>query len=563
MKLVTWPGPVPAVMLRIVRPTTQWARVRAFYQEGVGLVELDWFKDHQGYEGVMLGLPGMEHHLEIVRLDGGEPNPCPNKDNLLVFYFRDLEAIASIASRLTAMGYPPQPALNPYWNEHGAPCFYDPDGWGVVLCPYDVYDDDKPRDEKAGKEKVNREKAGDARGGSAAGNAIGGSAAGNAMDAGEATRAVHAGESSRSPSFPIFQAASVDGRYIRASNPTVEALEEKIRLLEGGGGEAMTIATASGMAAVSQTLLGLLRAGDRMIVHDRVFVGVQTLLDDFVSELGIEVARVDLTRPEELAAALSRPARLVYFETVVNPTLEVLPAPEIIAAAHAHGAWAIVDNTALTPCLFRPLEHGADAVVHSATKYLSGHGDALGGAVTCASRALGEKVHKARRILGGHLSPHSAFLIMRGLKTLPMRIDRHCRNAGEVAEFLARHPAVRQVWYPGLPATAENQVASAFLSRFGGLISFEPQEPFSWDRFTGGLRLCRPWMSFGDPGSLVQYHQRRVRLSVGIEDAGDIERDLGQALAGAGAGAPVVPGGKNAAPCSPGTAGAVGANSAN
>jgi cystathionine beta-lyase/cystathionine gamma-synthase len=151
--------------------------------------------------------------------------------------------------------------------------------------------------------------------------------------------------------------------------------------------------------------------------------------------------------------------------------------------------------------------------------------------VSFRDREAGERVHKARRLLGGLLSPHSAFLAMRGIKTLPLRIERHSQSAARVAGFLAGHPAVARTWYPGLAGSAEHRVASTFLRAFGGVVSFRPAEGFDWERFTGRLRLCRPWMSFGDATTLVQYHHGRVRLSVGLEEVDDVVRDLDQALA--------------------------------
>jgi methionine-gamma-lyase len=340
------------------------------------------------------------------------------------------------------------------------------------------------------------------------------------------TRLIHAGESPVASAFPIYQANTVDGIYVRMKNPTVEALEEKMRRVEGG---AVSVAMASGMAAVSHTLFGLLKFADRIVAHRSLFIGVQTLLNDFVSRLGIEVVQSDLNSPDQLSQALERPCRLIYFETIGNPGLEVVDAPAVIAAARKRGIMVVVDNTMLTPCLFRPLECGADVVIHSATKYLSGHGDALAGFVTCQDAATGEKVRTARRILGGLLSPVNAFLVMRGMKTLPLRMERHCRNAQLVAEFLERHPRVRTVLYPGLPSAPGHLKAKSFLKGFGGVVSFEPREPFDWKRFSANLKLCRVGMSFGEIGTRVQ-REGPVRVSVGLEDAGEIIRDLERAL---------------------------------
>ncbi len=344
------------------------------------------------------------------------------------------------------------------------------------------------------------------------------------------TQVIHAGESASASAFPIYQANTVDGIYIRMRNPTVEALEEKMRALEGG---AITVAMASGMAAVSQTLLGLLQAGSRIVVHKSIFIGVQTLLSDFVANLSIDVAQIDLNEPHELARAIEKPTQIIYFETFSNPALEVVDVAAVVAAAKKCGARVVVDNTILTPYLYRPLEHGADVVIHSATKYLSGHGDVLAGMATFREEAAGKAVHKSRRILGGLLSPISAFMVMRGMKTLPLRVARHCENAQRVAEFLETQPLVRRVNYPGLPSNLGHARAKKLVNRFGGLVSFEPQGAFDWDGFKRGLKVCQTSMSFGDATTRMQ-KEGPIRVSVGLEDSADIIRDLERAFAACG-----------------------------
>jgi methionine-gamma-lyase len=341
-------------------------------------------------------------------------------------------------------------------------------------------------------------------------------------DAALATQIIHCGESESASAFPIFQANTVDGTYIRMRNPTTEALEEKMRQLEGG---ALSLATASGMAAVSQTLLAILRAGSRIIVHQSIFIGVQTLLSDFIARLGIEVVQIDLNSADALAEATQRPADAIYFETLSNPKLEVVNPSFAVAAARKCGARVIVDNTILTPVICRPLQHGADVVIHSATKYLAGHGDVLAGIATFRDVELAKQVHKSRRILGGVLSPLSAYLVMRGMKTLPLRVAKHCENAQRVAAFLETQPLVQRVHYPGLPSSPYHAAAKSFLDRFGGLVSFDPRDDFDWDGFRNGLGLCRTSMSFGDPATRMQ-KEGPIRISVGLEDADDILADL-------------------------------------
>lgn len=343
------------------------------------------------------------------------------------------------------------------------------------------------------------------------------------------TRVVHEGESAHASAFPIYQANAVEDHYARHTNPTLEALEAKFRALEGG---AVTVATATGMAAVSQTLLTLLETGDRLVVHRNIFVGVRTLLADYFPGLGIRVDAVDMRDPDRLAAALEEPAAAVYFETLSNPHLDVIDAPAAIRVARRAGVPVVVDNTLLTPCLFRPLEHGADVVIHSASKYIGGHGDAVGGLVTTRDADLGESIRKARRLFGGILSPAVAFLLARGLKTLPMRIERQCAGALEVAGFLAGHPKVEEVRFPGLSSSPEHRRAVSFLRAFGALMSFRLPGAEETERFKRALRLARVRYSFGEPATLVltQNWTDLVRLSVGLEDPEEIVADLSAAL---------------------------------
>jgi cystathionine beta-lyase/cystathionine gamma-synthase len=344
------------------------------------------------------------------------------------------------------------------------------------------------------------------------------------------TRAIHAGEDPAASAFPIYTANSVGDRYSRHANPTIEALEAKFRELEGG---AATVACASGMAAISQVLLSLLKSGDRLVVHRHVFVGVRTLLADFLPNLGIRVAATDMRDLDQLSRSLEEPAAAVYFETLSNPHLDVIDAPRALGVARRAGVRTIVDNTLLSPYLFRPLAHGADVVVHSASKYIGGHGDAIGGLVTTRDEALGEQLRKARRILGGILSPMNAYLLLRGLRTLPMRMERHCANAARVAEFLAADPRVREVRYPGLRSSPDHQRASSFLRGFGGLISFRLAGEEETRRFKQALTLGKVRFSFGELATilLTQDWTDLIRLAVGLEDPEDVIADLAQALA--------------------------------
>ena len=342
------------------------------------------------------------------------------------------------------------------------------------------------------------------------------------------TRSIHAGEAENTSATPIYQAATVDGAYLRGSNPTFTAFEEKMCALEGGG---RSIATACGMASVTQAVMTLISAGSRIVSHQTTYAWTRRFMSEELPRLGFDVEIIDMRVPSQLDAALEKPADVVYFEPLANPTLDIIDTPTVIRKAHAAGAKVVIDNTFLSPHLFRPMDHGADVVLHSATKYLCGHGDALAGIITTRDPDLGEEIVRTRNTYGGILSPLNAFLLLRGIKTLSIRMDRHVENAKAVAAFLEIHPRIRRTWYPGLPSTPGHEVARSQWTGYGGMVSFEISEG-TIDRFLDRVRLCRPWVSLGDVGSLVTGDRegQRVRMSVGLEDTDDIIRDLEQAL---------------------------------
>lgn len=347
------------------------------------------------------------------------------------------------------------------------------------------------------------------------------------------TNTIHAGESKTSSSTPIYLGATTDARYLRMGNPTLDAFEEKVRALEGG---ATAVSTASGMAAVSQTLLALLRPGDRLLLHKTVYYWTTELTHNLLPQFNIEVDVVDMTDLAGLEAALQQKTAVVYFEPLTNPTAQVLDAAAIIQLAHAAGATAVLDNTFLSPYLLNPLALGADIVLHSATKYLCGHGDALAGVVVTKEAEMGERIHISRSSLGGILSPPNAYLLLRGIKTLPMRMDRHCQNGQVVAEFLHAHPHVGQVQYPGLPTAQGHAIAKAQWRGFGSMLNFEIPDPGRHQRFFERIDIFKPWVSLGDVGSLAVGGEHfggetAVRMSVGVEDPADLLADLEQALA--------------------------------
>ena len=314
--------------------------------------------------------------------------------------------------------------------------------------------------------------------------------------------------------------------YGRTRNPTQALLEERLASLEGA--EAGVV-TASGMAAISATLFSLLRAGDEIVVDQIVYGTAFTLFSQGLERFGVRAVFADFTRPETVAAAIGEKTRAVYFETPANPNLRLVDIAAVSAIARGRGLLTIVDNTFATPVLQRPLEHGADIVLHSATKYLGGHGDLLAGAV------LGRKEHidairlqGLRYFTGATLSPFTAFLVLRGIKTLELRVQRHSESARKVAELLRGHAAVADVFYPGLPDTAGADIARRQQSAGGGLVAFELKGGLAAGRrLLNSLKLARIAVSLGDRYGLSE---GLLRLSVGLETPEDILADLRQGL---------------------------------
>lgn len=336
--------------------------------------------------------------------------------------------------------------------------------------------------------------------------------------------------------------------YGRTRNPTQALLEERLASLEGA--EAGVV-TASGMAAISATLFSLLQSGDEIVVDQIVYGTAFTLFAQGLTRFGVRAVFTDFTRPEAVAAAIGPKTRAVYFETPANPNLRLVDIAAVSAIARGKGLLTIVDNTFATPVLQRPIEHGADIVLHSATKYLGGHGDLLAGAV------LGRKEHidairlrGLRYFTGATLSPFTAFLVLRGIKTLELRVQRHSESAGRVAELLRGHAAVAEVFYPGLPDSAGADIARRQLAAGGGLVAFELKGGIAAGRaLLNGLKLARIAVSLGDPETLIQHpasmthasytpedreryglSEGLLRLSVGLETPEDILADLRQGL---------------------------------
>ena len=387
------------------------------------------------------------------------------------------------------------------------------------------------------------------------------------------TQAVHAGERGPRPDFDpvstpihpsvgylydemddldgVFSGERAGYVYPRYGSPTVSAFEQAVAVLEGAED---AVAFASGMAAIHAVLLGAgLCNGAAVVSAADVYGASYSLLDKIFAAQGVRVRFVDIANLDQVAAAVvgERPA-VLYCEIVSNPLLKVADVPALAQIAHAARAVLVVDNTFASPYLFHPLDHGADYVLHSVTKYLGGHGDLMAGVVAC-SAARGHDLRERQKLLGANLGPQEAWLALRGLKTLPLRMRQHCANAQAVAEWLVRHPAIAHVNYPGLPDHPQHDLAARlFAGRgFGGMVSFDLRGAAQAQvfAFMEALELVLPATTLGDVYSLTLYpaHSSHryvapevraalgigdglVRLSVGIEDVGDIIADLAQAL---------------------------------
>lgn len=336
--------------------------------------------------------------------------------------------------------------------------------------------------------------------------------------------------------------------YTRLGNPTTAELERKMAILEGAEAAA---ATASGMGAVSAALLANLQKGDHLVASNAVYGCTYALMTTQFARFGIEVSLVDFSSEAEIEAAIKSNTKVIFCETPVNPHLQVFDLASIANIAKRHRLVSIVDNTFMTPLLQRPLDFGIDLVIHSATKYLNGHGDVIAG-IVCGSE---EQLHKVKyeilKDIGAVISPHDAWLILRGLKTLDVRLQRHCDSAQRVAEFLAEHPSITRVYYPGLKSHQGHKFIGQQMKRAGGVIAFELaanlEEAMA---FVGYLKLFSIAVSLGDAESLIQHPasmthspytpearaaagigDNLLRISIGLEDCDDIIADLNQALA--------------------------------
>ncbi len=391
------------------------------------------------------------------------------------------------------------------------------------------------------------------------------------QDLGFATRAIHAAydpldyQGALNP--PVFMSSTFAFRdvaegqrrfrgeepgfvYSRVGNPTVAVLEARLASLEGGEAG---LATASGMGAITAALWTLVQSGDGILADQTLYGCTFGYLQHGLSRLGVEVRFADLTRPDEAERAMTPNTRVVFLESPANPNMRIIDIAAVSAVARRHGALTIVDNTYCTPYLQRPLELGADLVVHSATKYLGGHGDLIAGAAV-GSQELIERIRffGIKEMTGACISALDASLILRGIKTLELRMERHCSSAARVAQSLAEHPAVERVYYPGLPTFPQAELARRQMRLPGGMVALELKGGYEAGvRFMDGLRLVTRAVSLGDCETLAQHpasmthatyapeererhgiSEGLVRLSIGLETPDDIERDLIRALDG-------------------------------
>lgn len=366
-----------------------------------------------------------------------------------------------------------------------------------------------------------------------------------------ATRSIHAGEAldpaTGAHGVPIYQNAtfgfhsyeSVEAwregaphfLYARDGNPTVRCLELKLADLEGTED---AVATGTGMAAVSAALLHLLAGGGHLVASSDLYAVTRELLERDLPEFGASVTLTDFTNPAAVEAAITPQTRALFCEPFSNPWLRVADLPALARLARERGIPLVVDNTFLSPALLRPVERGATVVVHSATKYLSGHGNVLGG-VICGPRPMVREMRGLLSRLGGTMSAFAAWVLLHGVKTLPLRVGRHSANAAALAHRLAAHPAIHAVHYPGLTTHPGHAIARQLVDdHFGGMLAFELAAGASVvGPFLNALQLPTIAVSLGDVSTLIWplAGTGALRLSVGLEDLADLENDFEAALA--------------------------------
>jgi cystathionine beta-lyase/cystathionine gamma-synthase len=376
---------------------------------------------------------------------------------------------------------------------------------------------------------------------------------------GFATRAIHAGQepdpATGAVSVPIYATSTYvqeeigkhkGYEYARVSNPTRDRLETNLAALEGGTASRVF---ASGMAAIN-AIITMLKAGDHVIAGHNLYGGTPRLFDQVLVNFGLTFTYVDTSDANNIERAFQKNTRLIFLETPSNPLMQLCDLRAICELSHRHDVEVVVDNTFMSPYFQRPIELGADMVVHSTTKFLNGHSDGLGGVVVCTKPEQAEKLAFLQKAAGAILSPFECWLILRGVKTLAVRMEHHDRSGREVADYLSKHKKVQKVYYPGLPDHPQHELAKRQMSGFGALIAFETGSLANANKMLRKVRVCSLAESLGGVETLISHpatmthaavgeEGRRkigitdgmVRISVGIEDVDDILADLDQALA--------------------------------
>ena len=372
------------------------------------------------------------------------------------------------------------------------------------------------------------------------------------------TKLIHGGiygdELTGAVNVPIYQTSTYEQEipgvhkgfeYSRTGNPTRKALEALIADIENG---TQGFAFASGLAAIT-TVLSLFKQGDKLIISDNVYGGTYRVLSKVFDNFGIGFISVDTTDPAKVEAAITSDVKAIYIETPTNPLLGITDLQAISDIAHKHGLLHIVDNTFYTPYIQRPIEYGADIVIHSATKYLGGHSDTISGFVVVDNKEIADRLYYLQNAIGGVLAPWDSYLIIRGIKTLGVRMDRHVENAKKIAEWLVESGYVEKVYYPGLKEDPGYEVQQKQADGPGAMISFVLKKEYDYKKFFENLKLITLAESLGGVESLVchpasmthaaiprEIRQKvgivdeLIRFSVGIEDADDLIKDLEQAI---------------------------------
>lgn len=334
--------------------------------------------------------------------------------------------------------------------------------------------------------------------------------------------------------------------YTRNGNPTSDLLAHLVSLLEEGEAG---IATASGMAAISSSILAIVKPGDEIISSSHIYGGTKSWFNSQLTEIGVKTHYVDITNIDSIVGHINASTKILYTEVLGSPNLVVADIPKLAEFAHAHNLVFMVDSTFTPPPVIQPLTLGADIVLHSATKYMNGHGDAIGGVIVSDAETI-QAIQQVVKLYGGIISPFNAWLAIRGLKTLDIRLQRHCSNAMALAEFLQSHEKVKDVFYPGLPSHPQHTLAKTQLDGFGGMLAFEVHGGLDAGKTVmNAVKVCNFTTSLGEIDTLIIHpastshvslspEERHalgisdglMRLSVGIENIDDLTSDLQQAL---------------------------------